>query len=393
MTTVCRLLAVVTLLTASIAIAQNPTTAPTDLSKAKPGDIVWLDSSVDLSKIPFLQIEQKPGGPQFLFSDKPEYFRSGNGIAMQEVVKPGVVRFYLYHVPTPDGKPHVISAVIENLGQQPMNFRFLKYAFQPPGGDYHKIGKGGLVDYFNSKPSAEVRTLEPGKQMLIDPKMEEKPLTKDILIHGLYEFEIDQPARVTTLQRDPGEDSTKAIDHLEKLPQILPGMHPSGAGRGLFLTSDYEVNAVPVLDTTIGLCQLVVADGKRDPWIVGTDSISGDTQQINKGNYGVMYKIRVKRKSSDGKGLAVVLTNGRADGKWCKFAAAGVWTQDGIHPGGAIPLPRDQVRFEGLPQAVVIQTFAPVPPGETQTIEFTYSPPGASCLPTPILFIPFKVEE
>lgn len=393
MTNLKHILTTFTSIAASFAIAQNPTTAPTDLNTAKPGDVVWLDNTIELTTTPLVAFQKKPGGPQFLFSDKPEYFRTGNGIAMQEDVQPGIVRFYAYHVPTPDGKPHTISSVIENLGNQPMSFRFMKYAFQAPGGDYHKIGKGGLIDFFNSKPFSEVRTLAPGKRMVIDPKMEAKPVTKDQLVHGFYEFEIDQPARVTTFQRDPEQDSLTVIDQLEKLPQVLPGTHPSGAGRGLFLTSDFEVTIEKVIDTKDGIQQLILADGKTDPWIIGRDSIGGDTKQMNKGNYGVMYKIRLQRKSSDGKALAVVLTNGRADAKWCKFAAAGVWVSDGIHPGGAIPLPKNQVRFEGLPQAVVIQTFAPVPAGETQTLELIYSPPGASCLPTPILLIPFEAAK
>jgi len=386
-------------LATSIAFAQDPTTAPTtapsDLSLAKPGDVVWIDASIDLKKIPVVEIGKTDGrGPQFLFSDKPEYFRTGNGIAMQEEVKPGVVRLYVYHVPTPGDKAHVISAVIENIGDRPMTFRFTKYAFQPPGGDYHRIGKGGLIDYFNAKPSDEIRSLDPGKRMVLDPKMEAKPVTRDILVHGLYEFEIDQPARITTFQRDADQVSIEVIDHLEKLPPVLPGFHASGAGRGLFLNSDIHVANVKSIDTSDGVQQLIVADGKTDPWIIGRDSISGlltgDAQQMNKGNYGVMYKIRLTRKSSDGKKLAMLICNGRADGKWCRVAAAAVKVSDGMHPGGAIPLPREQVRFEGLPQAVVIQTFAPVTDGETHTIELTYSPPGASCLPTPILFIPFE---
>src|SRR5882757_7339486 len=40
-------------------------------------------------------------GPQFLLSDKPEYLVTGNGIALQEEVKAGMVRLYLYHVTRP----------------------------------------------------------------------------------------------------------------------------------------------------------------------------------------------------------------------------------------------------------------------------------------------------
>lgn len=364
-------------------------TAPADLGTAKPGDLVQLDPSIDLRQIPVLQLTITDGkGPQFLFSDKPEYFRSGNGIAMQEVVQPGKVRLYLYHVPTPDDRTHAISAVIENLGHGTLTLRMHRNTLQPPGGDYHKIGKTSLFEYFNDSPKSDVLSVPPGGRAVLDPNLDKLKLKRDMLVHGIYEFEIDQPVKVTTFQRDPDQDSLKIVDSLEKLPQVLPGFNPSGAGRGLFPRSDVDVASEKVIDTADGMRQMVVADGKTDPWIVGTDSISGDKQQINKGNYGVMYRATLRYRSSDGRAMAVVLTNGRADGKWCTYAAAAMKVNDGRHPGGAVMLPTGQTRFEGLPQAVMIQSYPPANPGGTGTIEFIYSPPGASCLPTPILLIP-----
>jgi hypothetical protein len=59
---------------------------------------------------------------------------------------------------------------------------------------------------------------------------------------------------------------------------------------------------------------------------------------------------------------------------------------------GIIQLPSDQLRTKGAPEAILIQVFPPAKSGEVQTIMLTYSPPGASCLPTPLIFIPIDME-
>jgi hypothetical protein len=62
----------------------------------------------------------------------------------------------------------------------------------------------------------------------------------------------------------------------------------------------------------------------------------------------------------------------------------------GTDGGGVVALPKDKPRYGQYPQAVMIQKFAPLPAGKNEQIELTYSPPGASCLPTPILLVPYQ---
>ena len=352
-------------------------------------------------------------GPQLLFSDKPEYFRSGDGVAMREEIEPGDYRLYLYHVPTPDAGPKHVTATVENLGDAPMTLRFTDYARPPVGGDYHDIGKQGLVGLLTpglpTDAPAEIatpRTVAPGQTVLLDPTLAGVAAQTDQLVHGLYEFTVDQPAVVSTLQTSPGVDPTEAVDTLPRLPQVLPGQHPSGAGRGRFPSADKLVTIAAPIDTSAGPVQLIVADGVRDPWVRGVDSMgaAGDgppeepTQ--NKGNYGVVYRLRLPYASPDGRGVAVLTYNARAAGKWCDYQASAVRTfsadDDAPTPGllptadlGVVPIPADAVRYGGPPEAVLIQTYPPAAPGETNTVELLYSPPGASCLPTPIVVVPY----
>ncbi|WP_379089695.1 hypothetical protein [Pedobacter sp. UC225_65] len=57
-----------------------------------------------------------------------------------------------------------------------------------------------------------------------------------------------------------------------------------------------------------------------------------------------------------------------------------------------IQLPKDRLVTKKAPEAIVIQVFKPSADGKEQTIKLKYSPPGASCLPTPLIFIPIDMK-
>lgn len=365
------------------------------LRSAKAGDVILMpDLTARRAALPRLPAEiVAVGGPQFLFSDKPEYFLTGNGIALQEAVQAGVVRLYVYHVPTPGDSPKTISAVIENLGAEPMTLRFLRRAFPQPGGHYHEIAKTALARFLGGEPASTTRTILPGGRAPLDPELDAATATRDQLVHAFYEFEITQPAQVTVFQRDPQERSVEVIKTLPKLPSVMPGKDSgSGAGRGLFLTSDFVVtnSAGNVLDSGDGPVQLIVADGRTDPWIQGRDSIE-NRESRNVGNYGTLYRIRITRTSSDGRGLALLMAK-TGGGPWCSALAAVVQVNSGLLPGGLVNLPGDRVAFGGVNELVLIQKLPPVPRGQTDLVEIIYSPPGASCLPTPFVFVPVATE-
>lgn len=363
------------------------------LLAAQPGAVVLLPEFLkERPNLPILPVDIAPeSGPQFLFSDKPEYFVTGNGIALQETIRPGLVRLYLYHVPTPSDARKTITAVIENVGQQALTLRFLRNACPPPGKNYHGIAKAALAGFLEAKPTIAPRTLKPGQRALLDPKLDIATAGRDDLVHGFYEFEIDQPARVTVLQRDPESNSLEVLDTLPKLPQVLPGKEKgNGAGRGLFPICNIAVTNAPgfVLDTTNGPVQLVIADGKRDGWVRGHDSLDGKPS-VNVGNYGALYRIRLTRASSDGRGWALVMCQLPGHTAVCGKIGAVVKVSSGVWPAGVVSLPADRAVFGGAEEAVLIQRFSPLPQGANETLELIYSPPGACCLPIPLLFVPY----
>lgn len=330
-------------------------------------------------------------GPQYIISDDPEYIRVPEIIAVKEAVQPGTVRLYVYNVngvkePAPIDRK--ITAVIKNTGEATMNLRMLKCASQKPTTNYFLAGKNGLRDFFASQPQKKSRRLKPGKYMAIDDALEKQVVKYDELVHGFYEFVIDQPGEIIVLQTDPATAGPAAA---ARIREVASSRH-TNAGRGLFGVSNYLVKVKDTLDTAQEPAVVVVADGNKDPWVYGIDASTGDVARLA-GNYGVMYQIEMNWKAEPGKGLALVTWNARAgDNKWCGGMANTMVVSEGKFKEGIIQIPSNELRTKGAPEAVLVQLFTPKDHHEVQTIRLTYSPPGASCLPTPLLFIPVDLE-
>lgn len=375
----------------SIAPAAEAQTRPEQISKkltgARPGDIVLLEGFLTekLPKISYQKTIQP--GPQFIISDDPEYIRIPEAIALQEEVSPGAVRLYVYNVngvTVPQKMPRKISAVIKNLGKEDMRIRMLKYSSQKPSTNYFQIGKQGLQDFFTSNEVNNLRVVKPGGVIAIDEKLEKEIVHYDELVHGFYEFVIDQPALISVLQTAPEKSGPKAFPSIDTL---IPFSHVN-AGRGVFPVSNYKITNKDTIDTKNGVCQLIVADGEDDPWITGT--IGADKQDAkNAGNYGVLYNTNLKWKSTNGKGLALITWNARSDnGQWCGGMGLTMALYDARMKKTVRQYPSSQLITKGKPEAVLIEIFRPDPSKEIQEINFTYSPPGASCLPTPLILVP-----
>jgi hypothetical protein len=325
-------------------------------------------------------------GPQFIISDDPEYIRVPEAIALQENVNPGTIRLYLYNVngiKGPEKMDRKITVLIKNVGKQPLHIRMLKHAAQKPSTSYFKVGKETMADFYASEPENNIRSIQPGQAIPLDEQLETNIVKYDELVHGIYEFVVDQPAEISVLQTDPHTPGVKALNSIKTV--LAPKSH-SGAGRGLYGVANYKIKVQEVYNTQNGPGQVLVADGVVDPWIMGTENTTGqDVKDV--GNYGVIYHVNMKWKSGDGRGLALVTWNPR-----CGAMSGAMVTSGGKFNGGIISLPSDRVITKGAPEVIFVQLFVPEKGVEEQTIELTYSPPAAGCLPTPLVFIPVDLK-
>ncbi len=360
--------------------------------KTKQGSVVQLNGflSENIPSVKYKKIVLP--GPQFLISDDPEYINTPEGAVLKEKVQPGSVRLYIYNVngvKQPHKMARKITAVIKNTGTGKMSIRMLHYSSQKPSANYYLIGKQGLADYFASVPENKIRVIKPGEAIAIDEKLEKNIVQYDELVHGFYEFVIDQPGEITILQTAP---EIKGTDALKRIKQVESSSH-TNAGRGLFGVSNYKVIADTVLDTKNSAMAMVVADGEKDPWVVGFDGSRGVQAELS-GNYGVMYEMELKWKSTNGKGLALVTWNSRSgNSQWCGGMATSMIVSKGKFKEGIVQLPSDKLITNSAPEAVLAQIFLPDGTGEEQTIKLTFSPPGASCLPVPLIFVPVEIND
>ena len=359
------------------------------LKNGKQGEIIQLPGFIDhnFTKISFQKVVLP--GPQFIISDDPEYIRLPEAIATKETVQPGSVRLYVYNVNAvkePEKMPRKITAVIKNLGTSTLHLRMLRYSSQKPSGNYFLIGKQGLYDYFLSKESQKIVKVKPGKTIAIDEQLEKNVVQFDELTHGLYEFVIDQPAEIAVLQTSPNKSGAVAY---ENITNIIPTSHKN-AGRGLFGVSNYQISSDKILNTDEPASQLIIADGTDDTWVLGKEGVSGKEAKLA-GNYGVMYNVELNWKSTKGKGLALLTWNSRADNKWCSGMANSILLKNKGKATEIVRVPSNQLTTKGAPEGVLVQIFKPDPNKEVQILKFVYSPPGASCLPTPLIFVPIDL--
>lgn len=229
--------------------------------------------------------------------------------------------------------------------------------------------------------------------MVLDPAMDKTVAMSPQLVHGIYEFDVDQPALVSVFQRSLEQSSVNVVDALPRIQESDGDENPlTGAGRGSFHHSNFEVTLEDgaFLDSTNGVRQLIIADGRRDPWIKGSDSIAHNREVLDKGNYGVIYRVRIPYRTSDGRGLALLTYNAHSLRSGCGQMAMALRVSAGEFSKGIVAVPGERVSFGGRGQMVLIQRFPPLAAGATGTLEVEYSPPGASCLPTPLVFAPYR---
>lgn len=356
----------------------------------KQGALIRLEPFV-LGSAKDLEIEKilKPG-PQYLFSDEPESVKVPEGVLLRENVESGRVRLYVYHVNgfEEEGDPgRKINSVIKNLGPKPLTLRFTNFASEKPTGNYHRIGKEGLAAFLSGPVPEEPIIVNPGETQLIDATLEQAVVKKNDLAHGFYEFLIDQPAEISVVM---GEAAMPSPAISAKIPEVIPMRAQRNAGRGLFGASNYAVSLKEPYDTTTGLANIPLADGSSDPWVRGLRDHGAAAIDL-KGNYGVLYDIELQYTSPDGKAVALITWNSRADNnQWCRGMASALLTSEGKFPAGLVQVPSDELNVKGAPEAVVIQVFPPTEVGEIKTARFTFSPTGASCLPMPLVLMPVE---
>jgi len=321
---------------------------------------------MDIDKLPEWQVNNSSLGGKLLLSDSPEMVDS-DGILYQDKVT-GNVRLFFYHV-NASKTAKKMAVVLENKGHEVAHVNVSQASLGGPGYPWLAVGKETMTSYLAGKTSYQI-SIPPGGVVPLAASISDAAVLPNMLIHGIYDFTVDRLIDVKVMMLPMLEDDVE----FSQTARVLPA--DQWHLRGTFEGANRKISSVhgydPVLYRGVGI---TLADNDIDPYLQGIDATDG-TKVVNYGNYGVVYQIVPPGKNGWKISYYLVPMGGyyagaigikHPDVKWSPLATP----QDRIYFGGD-----DQKDFAFL------GTY-----DSSESLSFTFSPPGASNLPVKIVIL------
>jgi hypothetical protein len=310
-------------------------------------------------------------GPALLFSDSPErVFKTG--ILYQDTVQ-GPNRVFFHHVNGTKADLK-LAIILRAESAEPTTVTLGTKGVGGPSADFFKAAKDSQKEYFtDQEPVQKVLKFKRSLELLTGTSGADAGITMNPqqLLTGMLDFSASAPVTVTVLVCKPEDKAAK----FSATAPILPmDEHPL---RGTYKHGDLLFTLPEVIDLDQSPVYGFKMASDDDPYFLqGTDSTTGRKTE-NNGNYGVVYKINYKVKSSAGYALA--------------FNPAG-----GLFAGIGVDKTGSEKKLVWLPEGVdsaigktgdEVYTFAEHAGGsEIISGSFIWSPPGAACLPIRLLW-------
>ncbi|QDR82596.1 hypothetical protein [Sporomusa termitida] len=322
---------------------------------------------LNLDRLPEWEVTASSRGGTLLLSDSPEMVR-GNGILYQDTVS-GFVRLFFYHVnASRDVKK--IAVLLKNQGEHTAQVIVRQATLGGPGNPWLKVGKETQSAYFGEKQAYRF-SIPPAGVMPLAASLEETAIVPNMLVNGIYDFEVDQPVTVTVMMLPVTESSipyARTATVLAADECHLRGTF-AGANRQITPVRDYDPAAGEITGITL-------ADNEIDPYVTGIDATDGSAV-LNYGNYGIVYEILLPAKPGGKVSYYLAPLGGSYAG------AVGI-----NHPEvnwSPVSTPRDRLYF-GDNYKQDWEFLGTYDSGDP--LSFTFSPPGASNLPVKIVIVP-----
>lgn len=321
----------------------------------------------DLDRLPEWEVSASSSGGTLLLSDSPE-MAVHDGILYQDKVA-GTVRLFFYHVnASRDVKK--MAVLLKNSGKQTAHVTVSQATLGGPGNTWIKVGKETQISYFSEKQSYQL-SVPPGGVLPLSATLEETAIVPNMLINGIYDFEVDHPLTVTVMMLPVTEDSIQFSRTAAVLPPDECHLRGTFAGANRKITSVRAYD--PAVDRAAGI---TLADNQIDSYLKGIDATDG-SEVLNYGNYGVVYHVSLP--SRQGGKIAYYLAP--MGGSYA--GAIGI-----DHPEvtwSPVITPRGRLYFGDARK----QDLAFLGTYESgNSLSFIFSPPGASNLPVKIVMLP-----
>lgn len=343
------------------------------------------DSPQPLNRWP---VTVEDSGGVLLFSDSPEYVEQ-DGILYTDVVE-GDGRIFYYHLNN-TRRNKKIAVVAESTDGYTSVLNITRSALSQPSDNYLQVGKSAQEMFMSSQDKRDV-IIFPHRRKVLDDVMSNTIVRPGQLVNGIYDFHATRPVRLTVVMCDANTDPVAFAGRAKVLPKDehrLRGTY-QGMNRIIRGTKVYD----PLHD---GAVFIPLADNTRDVYRKGIDATDGSETE-NYGNYGVMYQLQIP---VSGKGEIQYMLNPLGG----VYAGAMTVQLQGEDRKFLLSVPRNKLFFGDKAVPSYTQNRFPATENRdyiyytselanlgaykaSETVNFEFSPPGASNLPVNFIIMP-----
>lgn len=325
------------------------------------------------------ETEAADSGGTLLLSDSPEYV-SSDGILYEDKVD-GSARVFYYHL-NDTKQPKKIAVVLTCEDDDFTKVHVRRGGMNGGSDNYFAVGKAVQAEYFENSLRETLYFMK-GSTQLLQPRMSEVVLQPGEIVCGMYDFDTTHPIKVSVLMYPTDADPCSFVKTAKILPKSESRLR--GTFQGMNRTISGKSTYDPAANEAVYVC---LADGDLDPFKVGVDATDGSVV-VNYGNYGVLYRVKLKAKNTMPTRYMLMPLGG---------TYAGVMTASqgsfGKKEMLMIPLGKTFFGENGIYGVEVITPDTDladlgVYDGSKEVI-FEFSPPGASNLPVNLVMMPSK---
>jgi hypothetical protein len=375
-----KLVIALVLMVATAAHAQTcptPAQLDTDLTAAAQAATISLSGVLPLT-CPEVTMSESWTGGKLIFSDSPETPTSKGKLyedaGLAATSGTNYNRVFLYHVNGKASGKMKFTTLIKNTSASSATLTVQKKGTSGPSTSYLYAGKLGFERWLNSVAGSGV-TVAAGATVRLDSTFDAIQANPTNLMHGIWDYSMTQAHKLTICALDANDDPIGVCPGLSVLSRDT---HQ----RGTFPYSDkvYDTASGVQVDTAGDIQQFPLGGNTaNDTAAVGTDATDSSSQTLA-GNYGVLYKIHLNTKSTDGRNLGVLI-NPRG-GAW----GGAVWAMPGgLLAGGKFLIPPTTTSNGDNTKASVDGRYSP---GTSLTIWAQIMPTGGAAFPLRVVLTP-----
>lgn len=311
-----------------------------------------------------------------LLSDSPEYVGKEAGILAAGTLS-GDSRIYFYHV-NEEKEDRKIVILARNTTNRVVQIQVNRAIYARPSAEYFEVGRELSKKELAPLPKklGKEITIEPGMQIQLFTDLEDVKIQQDQLFSGIFDFRSSGELYVKVLMIPSSYGAFGAGYTMKTLPIDEVEL------RGTYAGANREVDVVPAYDPSIGGAYVELATDREDAYVRGIDELSNGKEVIDKGNYGVAYKINLRTQGI---------------GKFDLFFNP----QGGAYAGSIAVKLKGEERIVDMPEVTkpyighqtIYDTFYIGTYNGGDHLQIRFMPAGASNLPVKLLLVPVVDEN